>query len=66
MANCYTIDIYEGKNVTFCEFAKRCARAFNAFITMRGEPLDAPFLDEFEPNTLWLDIAKQRLAEIKS
>lgn len=38
----YTADIYEGKDVTFREFALKCARAFTYFIEQRDEGLDSP------------------------
>jgi hypothetical protein len=36
----YTSDIYEGKAVTFKDFALKCARAMGAGITQRDEPGD--------------------------
>lgn len=38
----YTLDIYDGKSVSFENFAMNCARAFGYLIEMRDEPLNAP------------------------
>lgn len=46
----YTSDIYEGKDITFRDFALQCARAFGALIEMRDHPMDAPIPDEFKPS----------------
>ena len=65
----YTEDLYMGKEVTFEQFAMKCARAFGALITMREEPLDAPIPEEFEPDNYHLEElekARQRLAEVES
>ena len=35
----YTIDLYEGKEVTFEEFVMKCARAFGALISVNYPPL---------------------------
>ena len=34
----YTLDLYNGKDITFEEFVLKCARAFGALIDMRDEP----------------------------
>ena len=64
----YTLDLYDGKDITFEEFALRCARAFGALISMRDEPIDAPIPERFEPSDYHLkelEKAKKRLKEIK-
>lgn len=40
--------IAENDNVSFKDFALRCARNFGALIDMRDEPLDAPIPERFE------------------
>ena len=43
----YTTDIYEGKNISFRDFALKCARAFGACIEQRDDDLnDKPKLVE--------------------
>ena len=64
----YTLDLYDGKDITFEEFALRCARAFGALISMRDEPIDAPIPERFEPSDYHLkelEKAKKRLKEVK-
>ncbi len=68
MASGYTSDLKDGKQVTFPEFAMRCARAFGALVDMRDDPLDAPIPDEFRPRNYHLDAieaTKKRLAEVE-
>ena len=38
----YTSDLYDGKNISFTEFALQCSRAFWACIMQRDDPSDAP------------------------
>lgn len=60
-----TSKIYEGKDITFKEFAISCARTFGAFIHQRDEPLDAP-IRKREPDTYYLkelEKAKKDLAD---
>lgn len=38
----YTAPIYEGTDITFEQFALRCARAFGAFVHQRDEGADTP------------------------
>ena len=69
MPTAFTMDLYEGKEVTFEQFAMKCAREFDALVTMRDEPLDAPIPEEFKPADFYLkymEKAKQRLAEVES
>ena len=64
----YTLDLYDGKDITFEEFVLKCARAFGALISMRDEPIDAPIPERFEPSDYHLkelEKAKKRLKEIK-
>ena len=64
----YTADLKEGKQVTFQEFAMKCARAFGALVEMRDQPFDATIPDEFRPSSYHLDAietAKKRLAEVE-
>jgi len=42
MPSGYTSDIYEGKDVTFRQFAEKTVRGLGAFYFMRDEPWDAP------------------------
>ena len=64
----YTLDLYNGKDVTFEEFVLKCARAFGALIDMRDEPMDAPIPERLEPSDHHLkelEKAKRRLKEIR-
>ena len=64
----YTLDLYDGKDITFEEFVLKCARAFGALIDMRDEPMDAPIPERFEPSDHHLkelEKAKRRLKEIR-
>lgn len=64
----YTADLYEGKEVSFPEFAMQCARAMGATITMRDDPADAPIPEEFQPsdwNLKRLEEARERVAEVE-
>ena len=64
----YTLDLYDGKDITFEEFVLKCARAFGALIDMRDEPMDAPIPERFEPSDYHLkelEKAKRRLKEIR-
>ena len=45
----YTSDIYNGKKVSFRDYAMYCARAFGALIEMRDSDKDAKIPDKFEP-----------------
>ena len=64
----YTLDLYDGKDITFEEFALKCARAFGALIDMRDEPIDTPIPEKLEPSDYHLkelEKAVKRLEEIK-
>lgn len=63
----YTAPIYEGKQITFPEFAMQCARAFGALIDMRDDPMDSPIPDAFVPDTYHareLVKAREQLADM--
>lgn len=49
----YTSPLYEGKEISFEQFALRCARNFGALVMMRDEPLDAPIPERFEPDEFY-------------
>jgi hypothetical protein len=57
----YTADINE--STTFEQFAMRCARAFDACVTMRDKPMDAPIPDKFEPSLHYADALARAKAE---
>jgi hypothetical protein len=67
MPTAITSGIADG--MTFPEFIRRCARSFGAFITMRDDPMDAPFPEKIEPDisyyTTSLSQDKKRLAKLK-
>lgn len=54
MPSGYTSEIYEGKDITFREYALNCARAFGAYITLRDSP-NSELPTEFKPGTYYLD-----------
>jgi hypothetical protein len=66
----YTSDIYDGKKISFPEFAMGCARAFGALIMMRDEPADAEIPEEFKANTKYYSEkvreAKRELARVQN
>ena len=60
-----TSKIYEGKDISFKEFAVLCARTFGALIHQRDEPLYVP-IRKREPDTFYLkqlEKAKKNLAD---
>ncbi len=62
----YTAILLEKNNVTFQEFALRCARAFGALVTMRDDPMDAAIPDEISTSnyhTEALGEARRKLLE---
>ena len=64
----YTLDLYDGKDLTFEEFVLKCARAFGALIGMRDKSIVAPIPERFEPSDYHLkelEKTKKRLKEIK-
>lgn len=65
----YTAEIYEGKDVTFKQFASRCARAFGALVHLRDEPLSnelpTEISEESKYHTEGLKNAKALLAKLK-
>jgi hypothetical protein len=48
MTTGYTAAI--ANDITFNDFAMRCARAMGALVMMRDEPFDAPIPERFEPS----------------
>lgn len=63
-----TARIYEGKEVSFKDFALLCARQFGALMHMKDESLDAPIIKR-EPNTFYLEElnkSKRKLEEFKA
>ncbi len=44
--NSYTAPITEGKDLTFEQYAMRCARAFGYLISIRHHPMDEPIPEE--------------------
>ncbi len=50
MATGYTYAVVEGRITTFNEFARECARAFGALITMRDDPAGTEIPEEFKPD----------------
>lgn len=65
----YTAPIHDGDEITFEDFALRCARNFGAFIMQRDEPMSTPAAPRFEPQTRYYDEqiekATDRLALLK-
>jgi hypothetical protein len=65
----YTQDLYYGeKEVSFPEFALKCARAFGALIYMRDEPMDAPVRENTVSSYYRerLDRAERNFADVSS
>lgn len=60
----YTADLYEGKDVTFEEFALGCARAFGALITMRDDDSQTPIPEQFEPSEFYANELREAQAEL--
>jgi len=56
MPSGYTADL---ENVSFSEFALRCARGFGALITMRDEALDVPIPDRIEASNYFRDTLRE-------
>ena len=66
MPSAFTVDLYEGKKVTFEEFVMKCALAL---IPMCGEKPDTSIPEKLKPSSHLkeeLEEAQQRLVEIKS
>ena len=63
----YTAMLTEEKEITFEDFALKCARAFGALIEMRDESLDAKIPEEFkvtEYHTVELNRAIEKLNDV--
>lgn len=58
MPNAFTRDIYEGKSVTFRQFALTCVRAFSVLDHMAAEPIDAPIRLIENPSVLEQNVLK--------
>ena len=64
----YTAEIYDGKPVTFSDFAMTCARAFGALVEMREDDANAP-IPEFEPSPYYREAlakAEARLDDLRA
>ena len=64
----FTYDLYAGNEMTFPEYAMRCARASGMLAGMRDDPIDAVIPDEFEANSYYieqLEKAEANVARIK-
>jgi hypothetical protein len=59
----YTSEIYDGKEVSFKDFALRCARNFGALITMRDEPLSSE-IPEFSASDFYKVKLEKARAEL--
>lgn len=64
MATGYTSDLYEGKDIAFPDFVMNCARAFNALIEMRDDPMDATIPYEFEASRYHTEQLKKAEADV--
>jgi len=65
----YTAMLIEEREITFEDFALKCARAFGALVEMRDESLDAKIPEEFkvsEYHTVELNKAIKKLNEFKT
>ncbi len=65
----YTAIIEEKDDLTFEEFALRCARNFGALITMRDDPMDAEVPDQFaidDYHSRNLEDKAKKMLDIKS
>lgn len=58
----YTEIVERKPDLTFQEFALRCARAFGALITLREDSLDAPVPEKFTPS----DYYEEQITEAKA
>ena len=61
----YTAEIGEGNNVSFRDFALRCARAFGYLAEMREEPLDKEIPSEFRPDPYHKDQLEKAENELR-
>jgi len=60
----YTTKLYNEPQ-SFKNFIMRCARAFGALVNLRGEPLDTPIPDQFQPSTYHLKALEKAEAELE-
>lgn len=63
MPSGYTQIVAENDNVSFKDFALRCARNFGALVTMRDVRLDAPIPERFEPSDFYKNIYEEAKAK---
>ncbi len=61
----YTAAVADGEVTEFADFAMRCARAFGACITMRGERSDTPIPDEFKPSEYHSNAIREAEIELR-
>ena len=61
----YTSDIYDGKDISFREYALKCARNFGAYVEMRDSSLDTEMPTEFEPSTYYRDKLDEALKRVR-
>ena len=61
----YTAPIYEGKDITFREFAMRCARGINYLSMMRDHGLDAELPEKLMPSDHHEERIERAKAEIE-
>lgn len=64
MPSGYTSKIYDGKEVCGADFIADCAKGFGAYITVR-DLLDSEKPDHFEPDSFYIDRAKQWEKELE-
>ena len=60
----YTQPIYDGKPVTFAEFALECARGIGYLAVLRDDP-DAPIPSTFQPSSMYTGMLKNARREFE-
>ena len=60
----FTYDLYAGNEMTFPEYAMRCARASGMLAGMRDDPIDAVIPDEFEANSYYIEQLEKARANV--
>lgn len=66
MPTAYTQPIYDGQEISFDQFALRCARAFGALVMLRDEPLDEPLPSSLEPAPFYSEKLKEIESELQA
>lgn len=61
MPTAYTADIYDGKDITFEDFALKCAEGFVCY----GRSIDLKTIEEFEPDEYHLNKLNEYTSELK-